>query len=295
MNLRLLLMLAALCGVTARAFPLGPTASDRGSADAAATAPTEYLTLNPGDQVDLSPGPVHFSGHPVLLKPTARKWLYRAAAPGHTKVRVGSPEHARTIVIFVAPTPSRQVSRHDLRWYRTQFEGGTSDCGPALVSMSILWAKGIDVPVRTVRSEIGYPFANGATSLENLRVAMGRHGISAHVTRVRTPSDLVAALERGHIALLLVRSDNIDMVSGDPTENLVGRYYAYGGGHYILVKGYSLDRDYFVVFDPYPSDWEANSLRYADGETMIGENRYYPAVQIIAALKTPDVLEVSAQ
>ena len=41
-------------------------------------------------------------------------------------------------------------------------------------------------------------------------------------------------------------------------------------------------------------DWESNSMRYGDDVSMIGKNRYYPAEQLFSALKTPLVLEVSA-
>jgi hypothetical protein len=60
------------------------------------------------------------------------------------------------------------------------------------------------------------------------------------------------------------------------------------------VKGYTLDKGYFVVYDPYPVDWESNSLRYGDDVSMIGKNRYYPADQLFKALRTPLVLEVSS-
>jgi hypothetical protein len=50
-----------------------------------------------------------------------------------------------------------------------------------------------------------------------------------------------------------------------------------------------------VVYDPYPVDWDTNALRYSDGATMIGKNRYYPAADLFAALKTRDVIEVSPE
>ena len=62
--------------------------------------------------------------------------------------------------------------------------------------------------------------------------------------------------------------------------------------HLEKVKGYTLDNGYFVVYDPYPVDWESNSLRYGDDVSMIGKNRYLPADQLFDALKTPVVIEV---
>lgn len=249
-----------------------------------------YLTLNPGEMVDLSPGPVRFGTHPVLLKRTGQGWEFRATASGHTQVIVGSGARKRAVVVFVTPTPSRQVGRLDLEWYRTQFGAGFSDCGPALVSMSILWARGKDVPVQDIRAEIGY---DGGTSFDDLRAALDRHHVACQTTPVRAVRDLVDVLKRGHLALMLIRSGSIDKVRGDPRKDLFGRYYDYEEGHYVLAKGYSLDRNYVVVYDPYPADWDDNHLRYDDGKTMIGKNRYYPARQVLTALKVANVLEVS--
>ncbi len=267
------------------------------AAGKAAPAPTprrgtEYLTLNPGEVVDLSPGPVRFDTRPVLLRHVGRAWKYRATGSGHTRVTVGAGARERTVMVFVAPTPSLQIGRGDLEWYRTQFGSGASDCGPALVSMSILWARGNDVPVKDIRAEIGWPSANGGTSLEDLQAALNRHRIAWKATPVRGVPDLVAVLKRGHLALMLIRSGGIARVKGDPRKNLFGRYYDYEDGHYVLAKGYSLDRNYFVVYDPYPADWDDNDLRYDDGKTMIGKNRYYPARQVLTALKADTVLEV---
>lgn len=145
------------------------------------------------------------------------------------------------------------MTRRDLDWYRTQFGTGVGNCGPALVSMAILWARGIDVGVQNICREIGYPRPDGGLSLEDLQRPLTRHGVS--------------------IRSAILESDD-------------------DGGHYILVKGYSLDRRYFVVYDPYPADWEKNSLRYEDGVTMIGKNRYYRSTQLMAALKTRKSIEV---
>ena len=252
-----------------------------------------YVTINTGEVVDLSPGPVSFGSHPALLRRTGNGWEYRAVVSGHTQLTVGSGGRARTVMVFVTPTPSRQVGRWDIEWYRTQFGAGFSDCGPALVSMSILWALGKDIPVKDIRTEIGFPHPNGATSFENLRAALARHKVACRPTPVREIGDLIAVLKRGHLALLLIRSGGIARVKGDPRRDLVGRYYDYEDGHYVLAKGYSLDRSFLVVYDPYPSDWNDNDLRYDDGRTMIGKNRYYPAAQVLGALKAATVLEVS--
>jgi hypothetical protein len=160
--------------------------------------------------------------------------------------------------------------------------------------MAILWARGKDVPVQQIRTEIGYPNDDGGTSFDDLGQSLGKHGVSFRSPTLAGPRDLVNILDHGHIAFILIQSGQIKKVDGDPATNLVGRYYDDDEGHYILVKGYSLDKGFFVVYDPYPVDWESNSMRYADEVSMIGKNRYYSAQQIFDAMKTRTVIEITA-
>ncbi len=271
------------------------TAHQAANAEAGAKAGARrYITLNPGETVDLSPGPVTFGGHPELLSRLGVTWKYRAKGSGHTVLTVGKGRTRHQVYLFVSPLPSRQVGREDVDWYKTQYGTGYANCGPALVSMAILWARGQDVPVQDIRDEIGYPYDDGAVSFDNLGASLGRHNIAFTTPQLATPADLRKIVDRGHIALVLIQSGDIDKVDDDPVTDLMGRYYDDDEGHYILVKGYTLDKGYFVVYDPYPVDWESNSLRYGDDVSMIGENRYYPADQLFSALKTPQVLEVSS-
>jgi hypothetical protein len=159
--------------------------------------------------------------------------------------------------------------------------------------MAVLWARGQDIPVQDIRDEIGYPYDDGAVSFDNLGAALGQHKVAFATPQLAGPADLRRIVDRGHIAVVLIQTGNIEKVDGDPVTDLVGRYYDDDEGHYVLVKGYTLDKRYFVVYDPYPVDWESNSLRYGDNVSMIGKNRYYRADQLFSALKTPLVLEVS--
>lgn len=255
-------------------------------------AGARYLTLNPGDSVDLSPGPVSFGGHPELLSRVGLTRRFRVRGSGHTLLTVGKGKSARQVYLFVSPVPARQVSRSDVDWYKTQYGTGYANCGPAVVSMAVLWAKGQDIPVQAIREEIGYPYDDGAVSFDNLADTLGRHRVKFSSPQLAGPDDLRKILDRGHIAVVLIQSGDIEKVRGDPVTNLVGRYYDDDEGHYVLVKGYTLDHGFFIVYDPYPVDWESNSLRYGDRVSMIGKNRYLPAGQLFDALKTPVVIEV---
>jgi len=259
----------------------------------AATLSSRFMTLNVGDSVNLTPGPVSFGKYPAILTRMALSWRYRARVPGHTVLTVGAGKKKHQIFVFVSPMPSKQVNREDIEWYKTQFGTGAANCGPALVAMSILWARGIDFSVQDIRDEIGYPYDDGAVSFDNLSDSLRRHKVSFTSPTLAGPRDLQEILNRGHIALLLIQSGGISRTKDDPAGDIVGRYYDDDEGHYILVKGYSLDGRYFVVYDPYPVDWETNGLRYEDDHSMIGKNRYYLTSEIFAALKTTMVIEIS--
>ncbi len=270
----------------------GGSPRDTGAAGAAKSAFVRYLTLNPGDTVDLSPGPVSYNGHPRLLSRVGKTLTYRAAQAGHTIISLGTGKSRRSMYVFVSPVPSRQVGRNDVDWYKTQFGTGVANCGPALVSMAILWSRGEDVPVEAVREEIGWPYEDGSTSFDDLQAVLQRHKVRVTSPTLSSPRSLVDVLDRGHIVFVLIQSGAISKSSGDPSATIVGRYYDDDEGHYVIVKGYSLDHRFFVVYDPYPVDWETNALRYADGATMIGKNRYYSSAELFAALKTRSVIEV---
>jgi hypothetical protein len=192
----------------------------------------------------------------------------------------------------VSPVAARQVGRDDLDWYKTQYGTGIANCGPAVVAMAVLWSRGHDVTVQAIRDEIGYPYDDGAVSFDNLSDSLSRHDVKFRSPPLAGPDDLRRILDNGHIALVLIQDSVIEKVQGNPASNLAGRYYDDDEGHYILVKGYTLDGAYFIVYDPYPVDWESNSLRYGDDASMIGKNRYYSSAQLFTALKTPLVLEV---
>ena len=251
-----------------------------------------YLQLNPGDTVDLSPGPVSFGGHPELLSRLGLTWRFRAQGAGHTLLTVGKGKGRRQVYLFVSPIPARQVGREDVDWYKTQYGTGYANCGPAVVSMAIYWSRGLDIPVQAIRDEIGYPYDDGAVSFDNLTDAPGRHRVKFTAPQLEGPDDLRRIVDRGHLAVILIQSGDIEKVRGNPVTDLVGRYYDDDEGHYVLVKGYTLDKGYFVVYDPYPVDWESNSLRYGDDVSPIGKNRFLPADQVFDALKTPVVIEV---
>jgi LysM repeat protein len=196
--------------------------------------------------------------------------------------------------IFVSPLPSMHADADLTRfnWYRTQHNTGTtSNCGPAAAAMAISWGAGRYFPVSTVRQAVGWQ-GDGGTSFEELITVIKKEGIDARMEPLRTVQDVRDVIDSGSVAIVVFRTDGIRISRSDPAGDLFGRYYNDSVGHYIVIKGYSLNGDYFIIHDPIPSDWGANSFRYQDDISMVGRNRYYSSAELLKALRRPSMIVV---
>jgi hypothetical protein len=221
----------------------------------------------------------------------AEGMIYKPTRPGYFSLEVEEDGAFHHYYVFVSPVDSKHSDRTDLNWYRTQFNTGTqSNCGPATASMGISWATGEYVAVSTVRKEIGWT-GNGETSFEDLSDQMRDHHVNSRIVPISSSQDVFDIIDRGNIAIVLYNSGG-PRYTRDPAQTLFGRYYFDAVGHYIVIKGYSKDRQYLVTYDPIPSDWGSNSFRYADGISMIGRNRYYGTLEIVRSLRRWEAIEV---
>jgi len=196
--------------------------------------------------------------------------------------------------IFVSPIPSVHVDHptNNFNWYRTQFNTGTpSNCGPASASMGISWATGKYFPVSAVRQAIGWQ-GNGGTSFDELLKVIKNQGVNASLQPLKAAQDIRNIIDAGGIVIILFHTDGVRTARRDPATDLFGKYYDDSTGHYIVVKGYSLNGEYLVVHDPIPSDWSANSFRYADEISMMGRNRYFNAAEVMRSLRRSEMIVV---
>jgi LysM repeat protein len=266
-----------------------------------ATGDQRFITLDEVGQPFDVPGEVTaVLGYPSLDEsPIVRGGAadgvqtYVANQKGFYNLTVDKDGEISHIYLFVSPIPSRNVDRPDMDWYRTQFNTGTqSNCGPSMIAMAISWALGDYVPVAQVRQTVGWTGDGGIGFEDMIRVLKSR-GVKAELKPAWSPDDVRKIIDQGQIAILLYNTMSVRRASGDPTQNLFGTYYKDNVGHYVLIKGYSLDRKWFVVYDPIPSDWSSNSVRYSDGISMIGRNRYYAATELFATIRVNQVLAVT--
>jgi murein DD-endopeptidase MepM/ murein hydrolase activator NlpD len=196
--------------------------------------------------------------------------------------------------IFVSPIPTMHVDNvtSNFNWYRTQFNSGTpSNCGPASASMGISWATGKYFPVSAVREAVGWQ-GNGSTGFEDLLKVINNQGVEAVLRPLRTMQDIKNIIDSGSIAIVLFHTDGVRTARQDPKNDLFGKYYNDSVGHYVVVKGYSMNDEYLVIHDPIPSDWGSNSFRYGDEISMIGRNRYFNANEVLHSLRRHEMIVV---
>jgi murein DD-endopeptidase MepM/ murein hydrolase activator NlpD len=196
--------------------------------------------------------------------------------------------------VFVSPIPTVHVDLaiNNFNWYRTQFNSGTpSNCGPASASMGISWGTGKYFPVSAVRQSIGWQ-GNGSTSFEELLKVVQGEGVSAGLQPLKTMQDIKNVIDSGSIAIILFLTDGVRTARRDPGFDLFGKYYNDSVGHYVVVKGYSMNGEYLVIHDPIPSDWSSNSFRYADEISMMGRNRYFNANEVLRSLRRHEMIVV---
>jgi hypothetical protein len=217
----------------------------------------------------------------------------RFKQPGFYGLTVREADRPEFYSVFVSPLPTvhTDAAGTDFDWYLTQFNTGTtSNCGPAAVAMGIAWSTGKHFPVSAVREAVGWQ-GDGSTSFEELLKVIKDQGIPAAISPIRDAQSIKDVINAGGIAVVLFRTEGIG-TSADPAGDLFGKYYDDSVGHYIVIKGYSLDDEYFVIYDPIPSDWSYNSFRYGDDLSMIGRNRYYPAAELLGSLRRADMIAV---
>jgi hypothetical protein len=201
------------------------------------------------------------------------------------------PPCAETEGSLGASEEESQQIHAEFDWYKTQFGTGLGNCGPAAAAMAVYWSLGEDIAVEEIRDDIGEPNNSRAVSLGHLKTAIDGRGVSARYTELSSIEELRSIIDSDQIAILWIHTGWLSPSEGDVTATRIGRYYEDECGHYIVVKGYTLDSRYFITYDPIPGGWYTNDQRYSDG-TMLGKDRYYPVLEIWKSLKAKQIIVV---
>ncbi|MBN2737451.1 MAG: C39 family peptidase [Spirochaetales bacterium] len=265
-----------------------------------------FLTLDRlGDLLNLKGRMLDSRGFPVIINPGAdiiqNPALIRQIGPdsfvatntGYSSITIRQNENSYHFYLFVSPFPSKHSVEPEFDWYFTQYDTGMyGNCGPASNSIAVKWATGKSYSVETIREEIGMPYENGGVDYNNLRSNMRHHGVHSSIKKIDSAQDIFDIIDQGKIIISVFHCGLITPTEGDETKVFTGRYYPDSTGHYIVIKGYSLDKKYAIVYDAIPGDWLNNSLRYDDGVSMIGRNRYFLMDDLMPSLRLPDVIVI---
>lgn len=150
-----------------------------------------------------------------------------------------------TLFLFILTLAYTTEDNED--WYRTQVGTGTGNCGPASVSMSIIWSTEYDPSVERVRSYIGYTRIDGATDYLELASALRYWEAPYNIEIISSLHGLIDLVERRElIVIVLIDTAGISYTSS----TIFGKNYNFSGGHYIVLT--DVISNYFVVQDPIP-------------------------------------------
>jgi len=221
---------------------------------------------------------------------------FLAVAQGFSKVTLRRLGQEFSFYLFVTPLPARFSVEPEYDWYKTQFNTGMyGNCGPASNASAIKWASGEDLTVEQVRAENGMPYANGAVDYNNLQEQLKNHGVESQIRKIECLDDITKVIDECGIIIVSFNCGVVTPTKGDKKTNYFGRYYPDETGHYILIKGYTLDRKYFIVYDPIPGEWEKNEIRYLDGVSMIGRNRFFSITEVMPSIKGRNMVVIFRQ
>ncbi len=158
--------------------------------------------------------------------------------------------------------------------------------------MAIQFSKHKYIPLEEIVANFPNDLSNG-TSPDKLLEALGHYDVLSETIEAGDMNNVTAAITQGHIVLVSINLDTFAERGADWGEGSTeswedshwNRYYDYGGGHWLVVKGIVQDPDWeanpdqlwVVTYDPnvFPGVFTRDSRYwYKNGEPK-GKERYY--------------------
>jgi uncharacterized protein YegL len=160
--------------------------------------------------------------------------------------------------------------------------------------MAIQFVKQQRISIRDISKVIGH---SGTTTLTELKKPLAHWGVSYTVLD-RLEDVIQAVNQRSHIVLCPVRmsafsyGSDRDGVSSSSVHHF-SKYRTYEGGHFVVVKGFSSDGKWVIVYDPLVFGTGAGDARYwySNGVPK-GKNRYYLVSEFRSAIAGWHALEI---
>lgn len=165
-------------------------------------------------------------------------------------------------------------------WYIDQGNTGSAsnnNCGPSCAVMTMKWlSSNFAGTVEDARNI--YPENGGWWKTNNISNFFDLNGVNNYsINQTVNETQLKKQIKQGNIAILCINTTYLPYNKN--SEERVGRFYTYEGGHFIIVKGYRVvdGKTYFEVYD-------SNNFNkvYQNGQQK-GKDRYYLSSDLINA------------
>lgn len=165
-------------------------------------------------------------------------------------------------------------------WYIDQGSTGVdsnSNCGPSSTTMALKWYNS-DFTKTAIDARNTYPENDGWWTTSDVTNYLDLYSTKYSVLNNTGENLLKYKLKQGNIVVLCIDTSYISY--NNNSEQRVGRFYDYKGGHFIVVKGYRVvdGKTYFETYDP--NNWNAH---YKDGQEK-GQDRYYSSQELMNAM-----------
>ncbi len=167
-------------------------------------------------------------------------------------------------------------------WYIDQGNTGAasnSNCGPSTVTMAIKWYDAAYTGTAEDARNWSYSWrSNGWWYTNDVVDYLNLKSVPNTTSTFLGASQLKGLLEQGKLIILCI--DTTYLTRNHQSAQRVGRFYDYGGGHFLLLKGVRTVSGslYFESYDP--NNWNKN---YADG-TPMGRNRHFSDTDLVEAI-----------
>jgi len=168
-------------------------------------------------------------------------------------------------------------------WYIDQMatgEGSDNNCGPSSVTMAIKWYDPSFEKTAEEARDWSFDWrGNGWWYSSDISNYLRSHGVPTTTSKYLGSEQVRQLLVAGNLLIVCIDTSYLGFNSNSVER--VGRFYSYGGGHFVVLKGMRRvsGQLYFEVYDP-----NNEFMVYSDG-TPKGKNRHWQASELDESIR----------
>lgn len=164
------------------------------------------------------------------------------------------PEQRVAITKTVSPIREEKHLNRDYSWFIDQYNTGThkvTNCGPCVAAMSMKWFDpALNATAEKLRSETkpnGDPWSTG-----DIQRTLKKYKVPYEAKQMSNISDLVNEIKNGRLVLVCIDAYDLSEIYPQPDT-----------GHFILLKGYTMQEDGTIRFEAYNPAAPKDSIYHA--------------------------------